>query len=190
MHNGRQWIRDGVSTKCWTSISTLGITSEPSGKQSSNFVNKAWLIVLHYVVLKSLGFLCFTTLLTIVFLFSVLVFSFFTFFGFFYVIKLSTFITNVDYGCTIFPFFTFSFSLLCTIVNYTQMFSPFNTPMLEMLTLALMLGGKFNLSLNFSSLQSNPTWPQGSLFGSLKNKNTRDSSSSNWRISYTRTFLT
>ncbi len=86
--------------------------------------------------------------------------------------------------------FTFSFNLLCTIVNYTQMFSPFNTPMFEMLTPTLMLKGKFNLSLNFSSLQSNPTQPWRSLFGSLKNKNIRDSSSSNWRISYTKTFLT
>jgi len=190
MHNGWQWIRDGVSTKFWTSISTLGITSEPSGKESSNSTDKAWLIVLHYVLLKSLGFLCFTTLLTIVFLFSVLVFSFFTLFGFFYVIEFSTFVTNVDYDCTIFPFFTFSFSLFCAIVNYTQMFSPFNTPMLETLTPTLMLKGKFNLSLNFSSLQSNPTQPWRSLFGSLKNKNIRDSSSSNWRISYTKTFLT
>ncbi len=179
MHNGRQWIRDGVSTKCWTSISTSGITSKPSAKQSSNSRNRAWLIVLHYASSKSLGFSCFTTLSTFFFLFFVLVFSFFALFGFFCVIELSKLITNVDYGYTIFPFFTFSFSSLCTIVNYMQMFSPFNTLMFEMLTFALMLGGKFNLSLNFSSLQSNPTQPWRSLFGSLRSKNTRDPSSSN-----------
>jgi hypothetical protein len=67
MHNGRQQIRDGVPTKCWTSISTSGITLEPSAKQSSNFGNIAWLIVLHYASLKSLGFSCFTTLSTFFF---------------------------------------------------------------------------------------------------------------------------
>jgi len=167
MHNGRQQICDGVSTKCWTSISTSGITSKPSAKQSSNSRNRAWLIVLHYASSKSLGFSCFTTLSTFFFFFLVLVFSFFALFNFFCVIELSRLVTNVDYGCTIFPFFTFNFSSLCTIVNYMQMFSPFN----------------------FSSLQSNPTQPWRSLFGSSRSKNTRNSSSSNWRISYPKFFL-
>jgi len=188
MHNGRQQICDGVSAKCWTSISTLGITWEHSAKQSSNSGNIAWLIILHYASSKSLGFSCFTTLSTFFFLFSVLVFSFFALFGFFCVIELSMLVTNVDYGCTIFPFFTFSFNSLCTIVNYMQMFSPFNTPMLKTLTFALMLGGKFNLLLNFSSLQSSPTQAWRSLFGSSRSKNTRDSSSPNWRILYTNFF--
>jgi hypothetical protein len=110
--------------------------------------------------------------------FSVSIFSFFALFNFFCVAEPSKFITNVDYGCTIFPFFTFNFSLLCTIMNYMQMFFPFSTLMFKMLTLTLMLEGKFNLSFNFSSLQGSHAQPQGSLFGSSRSKNTRDSSSS------------
>ncbi len=108
---------------------------------------------------KVLGFFMFHNIVNNFIFFSVSVFSFFALFNFFCVAELSTFVTNVDYGCTIFPFFTFSFSSLCTIVNCTQMFSPFSAPMFKTLTSASMLARKFNLSLNFSSLQSNLTQP-------------------------------
>lgn len=130
-----------------------------------------------FCLVKILGVFVHHNIINIFFL--VYVFSFFVLFGFFCIIELSMFITNVNCIYTSFHFLAFSFSSLCTTTNYTQMFSSFSAPMLETLNPTSMFVGKLNSSFIFFMLQSSPTQPSRSLFGSSRSKSTKNSSSSN-----------
>ncbi len=139
--------------------STSRIASRPSGKQSSNSFDIALSIARQSTALNPFGFLCITTSSMIFSRFSSFVFSFFTLFGFLYVAKLSTFVSNVDWGCTILPCFAFNFNSRCTITSHAHMFSPFKLPILTMLNLASTLSRKFILLDNVLVGQNIPTNP-------------------------------